>query len=182
MTSNASRARSSAYFSMEIALEAGVPTYSGGLGILAGDTVCAAAHRDLPLAAVTLLYREGYFYQRLDASGWQTEQSAEWVPEDFLNELPKRATVTIEGRPFICVPGGATQRCQGGLVPVYLLDNDLPENSDWDRTMTDSLYGGDSYYRLCQEVIPGIGGVRMLRALGHQSIARFHMNEGHASC
>jgi len=97
MTSNASRARSIAYFSKEIALEAGIPTY-GGLGILVGDTVRAAADRDLPLVAVTLLYRKGYFYQRLDASGWQTEQPAEWVPEDFLNELPERATVAIESR------------------------------------------------------------------------------------
>ena len=182
MTSNASRARSIAYFSMEIALEAGVPTYSGGLGILAGDTVRAAADRDLPLVAVTLLYRKGYFYQRLDASGWQTEQPAEWVPEDLLNGLPERATVTIEGRTVhLRAWRYELKGVTGGLVPVYLLDTDLPENTDWDRTLTDSLYGGDSYYRLCQEVILGIGGVRMLRALGHQSIARFHMNEGHAS-
>ena len=165
MTSNASRARSIAYFSMEIALEAGVPTYSGGLGILAGDTVRAAADRDLPLVAVTLLYRKGYFYQRLDASGWQTEQPAEWVPEDFLNELPERATVAIESRTVhLRAWRYELKGLTGGLVPVYLLDTDLPENTDWDRTLTDSLYGGDSYYRLCQEVILGIGGVRMLRA------------------
>jgi glycogen phosphorylase len=167
---------------MEIALEPGIPTYSGGLGVLAGDTIRAAADRDLPMVAVTLLYRKGYFYQRLDASGWQTEQPAQWVPEDFLNGLPERADVTLEGR-LVHLRAwrydlkGAT----GGLVPVYLLDTDLPENTDWDRTLTDSLYGGDSHYRLCQEVILGIGGVKMLRALGHQNIARFHMNEGHAS-
>jgi starch phosphorylase len=182
MTSSTSRAKSIAYFSMEIALEPGIPTYSGGLGILAGDTIRAAADRDLPMVAVTLLYRKGYFYQRLDASGWQTEQPAEWVPEDFLNELPERATVTLEDR-LVHLRAwrydlkGAT----GGLVPVYLLDTYLAENTNWDRTLTDSLYGGDSHYRLCQEVILGIGGVRMLRALGHQNIARFHMNEGHAS-
>ena len=113
------------------------------------------------MVAVTLLYRKGYFYQRLDASGWQTEQPAEWVPEDFLNGLPERAAVTLEGR-LVHLRAwrydlkGAT----GGLVPVYLLDTDLPENTDWDRTLTDSLYGGDSHYRLCQEVILGIGGVR----------------------
>jgi starch phosphorylase len=100
---------------------------------------------------------------------------------DFLNELPDRVTVPLEGRLVHLRAwrhdlNGAT----GGLVPVYLLDTYLPQNTEWDRTLTDSLYGGDSHYRLCQEVILGIGGVRMLRALGHRNIARFHMNEGHA--
>lgn len=167
---------------MEMGLEETLPTYSGGLGILAGDTVRSAADMQVPMAAVTLLHRKGYFYQKLDAGGWQTEEPAAWVPEDFLTPLPARAEVTIEGRTVrlrawkynVAGPGDFT-------VPVYFLDADLPENSAWDRTLTHYLYGGDLHYRLCQEVILGIGGVRMLRALGHDSIQRFHMNEGHAS-
>lgn len=171
-----------AYFSMEIGLESGIPTYAGGLGVLAGDTIRSAADLNVPLIAVTLLHRKGYFYQKLDPAGWQTEEPAEWVVEDFLEEMPQRAAVEIEGRTV-------TIRCwkyvvvglSGGKVPVYLLDTDLPENTDWDRTLTHFLYGGDSHYRLCQEVVLGIGGVRMLRALNLQNIERFHMNEGHAS-
>ena len=182
MTTNSGRGQAIAYFSMEIALEPGIPTYSGGLGVLAGDTIRAAADRGLPMVAVTLLYRKGYFYQCLDAGGWQSEQPAEWVPEDFLEELPERVSVTIEGRPVhLRAWRYDLKGVTGAVVPVYLLDSDLEGNTDWDRTLTDSLYGGDSRYRLCQEVILGIGGVRLLRALGHDKIARFHMNEGHAS-
>ncbi|MBM3858303.1 MAG: alpha-glucan family phosphorylase [Verrucomicrobia bacterium] len=167
---------------MEIALEPGIPTYSGGLGILAGDTIRAAADRDVPMVAVSLLHRKGYFYQRLDSSGWQTEEPAEWVVEDFLAEQPQRVVVNIEGR---AVHVRAWQYdvtgAGGGIVPVYLLDTDLPENTEWDRALTHYLYGGDNHYRLCQEAILGLGGVRLLRALGLDSIQRFHMNEGHAS-
>ena len=171
-----------AYFSMEIALEPSIPTYSGGLGMLAGDTIRSAADLRVPMVGVTLLHRKGYFYQRLDASGWQTEQPVEWVVEDHLQEMSPRVAVTLEGRRVLVrawkhkVPGP-----EDFYVPVYLLDTDLPENAEWDRTLTHYLYGGDSHYRLCQEVILGIGGVRMLRALGYSDIGRFHMNEGHAS-
>ena len=171
-----------AYFSMEIALELEMPTYCGGLGILAGDTLRAAADSRLPVAAVSLLYRKGYFRQRLDAAGSQIEESCEWKIEDFLQELPPRTSVIISGR---TVHLRAWQYditgVKGGSVPVYLLDTDLPENSEWDRRITDHLYGGDEWYRLCQEIVMGIGGVRMLRELGHHKLARFHMNEGHAS-
>jgi glycogen phosphorylase len=171
-----------AYFSMEIALHPAMPTYSGGLGMLAGDMLRAAADRELPMVAVTLLHRKGYFYQTLDRSGWQTEESVEWVVDDFLRELPHRAAVTLEGstiqlRAWQYDVRGAT----GAMVPVYLLDTDLPENSAWHRTLTHWLYGGDAHYRLCQEVVLGMGGVKMLRALGHHGLQRFHMNEGHAS-
>lgn len=171
-----------AYFSMEVGIESRVPTYSGGLGILAGDTIRAAADMKVPMVAMTLLHRKGYFYQRLDAEGWQTEEPVAWVPEDFLMEWPTRAAVQIEGRPvtlrvWLYEVTGAS----GFTVLVYFLDSDLPENSEWDRRLTDSLYGGDARYRFCQEVILGIGGLRMLRALGYHNIARFHMNEGHAS-
>jgi starch phosphorylase len=171
-----------AYFSMEIALETGMPTYSGGLGVLAGDTIRAAADLKVPMVAVTLLHRKGYFYQRLDAQGWQTEEPAEWVVEDFVEEMPQRVSVTVEGRlvQLRCWRYDITG-VSGFTVPVYLLDADLPDNTDWDRTLTHFLYGGDQRYRLCQEVLLGIGGVRMLRALGYDTIARFHLNEGHAS-
>src|SRR5215211_7023258 len=87
-----------AYFSMEIGLDVGMPTYSGGLGVLAGDTIRAAADLKVPMVAVTLLYRKGYFHQRLDATGWQREEHAEWVVGDFLEEMPQRASVMVEGR------------------------------------------------------------------------------------
>jgi starch phosphorylase len=170
------------YFSMEIALEAGLPTYSGGLGVLAGDTIRSAADLKVPMVAVTLLHRKGYFYQRLDGSGWQTEEPAEWVVQDLLKERPPRVTVKLEGRAVqVRAWEYQVKGISGYIVPVYLLDCDLPENSEWDRKLTHYLYGGDAWYRLCQETILGIGGVRMLRALGHNSLTRFHMNEGHAS-
>ena len=170
------------YFSMEMALDPAMPTYSGGLGILAGDTLRAAADREVPMVGVTLLHRKGYFYQKLDASGWQTEEPAAWVVEDFAEEMPPRVTVTIEGRNVrLRAWRYDVKGFSGHIVPVFLLDTDLPENTDWDRTLTHFLYGGDLYYRLCQEIVLGIGGVRMLRALGYDKLQRFHMNEGHAS-
>ncbi len=171
-----------AYFSMEIGLDPGMPTYSGGLGILAGDTIRSAANLKVPMIVVTLLHRKGYFFQKLDNTGWQTEEPVEWMVDDFLTELPEQTTVTIEGRTVTLRAWKYDVKgFTGFIVPVYFLDTDLPENSEWDRTLTHYLYGGDSYYRLCQEVILGIGGVRMLRALGYQNIKRFHMNEGHSS-
>ena len=167
---------------MEIALQAEIQTYSGGLGVLAGDTIRSAADLRIPMVAVTLLHRKGYFRQRLDASGWQIEEPAGWSVETILEEMPGRAAVTLEGRTVHLRSWRYEVSGSGGSrVPVYLLDADLPENSDWDRTLTHFLYGGDQHYRLCQEVILGIGGVRMLRALGYENIDRFHMNEGHAS-
>ena len=174
--------RSIAYFSMEIGIKAGIPTYSGGLGVLAGDTICAAADLGVPMVAVSLLYRSGYFYQRLGPDGWQTEEPVRWTVEDFLKATEERAAVTIEGRTVWLKAWRYDVKGAGGyVVPVYFLDTDLPENSDWDRTLTYFLYGGDQRYRLCQEVVLGMGGVRMLRALGYEKIRRFHMNEGHAA-
>jgi starch phosphorylase len=174
--------RTIAYFSMEIGLDPAMPTYSGGLGVLAGDTIRSAADLKVPIVAVTLLHRKGYFHQRLDASGWQIEAPAEWVVEKLLEEMPPRTSVIIEGRTVQLRSWKYEVKGIGGFkVPVYFLDADLPENSEWDRTLTHFLYGGDSHYRLCQEVILGIGGVRLLRALGYDRIERFHMNEGHAS-
>lgn len=171
-----------AYFSMEIALEPGMPTYSGGLGVLAGDTIRSAADLKLPMVAVTLLHRQGYFRQRLDPTGWQSEDAVEWDVQKFCRELPARVQVSIEGRTVhLRAWQYKVKGISGHEVPVILLDADLPENSEWDCALTDHLYGGDSHYRLCQEVILGIGGVRMLRALRYHDVSRFHMNEGHAA-
>ena len=171
-----------AYFSMEIALEPELPTYSGGLGMLAGDTIRSAADLKIPIVAVTLLHRKGYFDQRLDANGWQTEANVEWDIAKSCRELAPRIAVAIEGRAVHLRAWCYLVKGVGGHeVPVILLDADLPDNADWDRALTHFLYGGDAHYRLCQEVILGIGGVRMLRALGYHEVRRFHMNEGHAS-
>ena len=167
---------------MEIALENSMPSYSGGLGVLAGDTIRAAADLRLPMVAVCLLYRKGYFSQHLAEDGTQTEEPVEWRVEDFLHEESARVTIPVENR-------RVELRCwrydavgvRGFEVPIYFLDADLPSNAAVDRALTGSLYGGDPYYRLCQEVLLGVGGVRMLRALGHDSLTRYHMNEGHAA-
>jgi starch phosphorylase len=171
-----------AYFSMEIALEEGMPTYSGGLGVLAGDMIRSAANLKVPMVAVTLLHRKGYFYQKLDANGQQIEEPVEWMVDDFLTELPERTTVTIAGRAVTLRAWKYEIKGYSGCtVPIYFLDTDLPANTDDERTLTHFLYAGDSCYRLRQEVVLGIGGLRMLRALGHNGIERYHMNEGHAS-
>ncbi len=171
-----------AYFSMEIGIHDSMHTYSGGLGVLAGDTIRSAADLRIPMAAVTLLYRKGYFRQKLGPDGQQYEEPAEWTAENFLEELPQRVSASVESRTVHLRPWKYEIRgISGHVVPVYLLDADLPENSEQDRTLTDFLYGGDARYRLSQEVILGIGGVRMLRALGYDSIRSFHMNEGHAA-
>jgi len=174
--------RKIAYFSMEFGLASEIPTYSGGLGILAGDMIRAAADLGVPMVGVTLLHRKGYFRQHLDESGHQSEQPVNWVVTDFLMEQAGRTSVTIEGRRVALRSWKRDVLGKGNFsIPVYFLDADVPENSQWDRTLSDFLYGGDSRYRLAQEIILGIGGVRMLRALGHQALERYHMNEGHSS-
>ncbi|HLE70017.1 MAG TPA: alpha-glucan family phosphorylase [Vicinamibacteria bacterium] len=171
-----------AYFTMEIGLEPAMPTYAGGLGILAGDTVRSAADLRLAMVAVSLVHRKGYFHQRLDRHGRQSEEPVQWVVEDFLEEMGPRVAVNLEGRDVLLRAWKyEVQGISGNVLPVYFLDTDLPENSDADRELTHFLYGGDSRYRLSQEVVLGIGGVRMLRALGYDGTTRFHMNEGHSS-
>lgn len=170
-----------AYFSMEIGLRADVPTYSGGLGILAGDSIRAAADLGLPLCAVTLLYRKGYFTQKLDEQGRQTEIPTEWSPEAVLQPMEPRISVPVEGRNvFVRCFCMHVHGAGGHRVPVYFLDTDMESNSPEDRQITHSLYGGDARHRIKQETILGIGGRRMMRAIGHD-VTVFHMNEGHAS-
>lgn len=171
-----------AYFSMEICLEQAIPTYSGGLGVLAGDTLRAAADLEVPMIAVTLLHRKGYFTQTLDPSGQQREAEVVWSPEKVLAPESARASVEIAGRRVeIRAWRYDVRGANGHIVPVFLLDTNLEENSEWDRTLTDCLYGGDSHYRLCQEVVLGMGGAAMLDAMGYADDALYHMNEGHAA-
>jgi len=171
-----------AYFSMEVGLDSTIPTYSGGLGMLAGDTLRAAADLGIRMAGVTLLYRKGYFRQHLDAQGNQTESPVSWAPEKSLEPLQPRASVTIEGRKVnIRAWSYIVRSVSGHDVPVFLLDTALPENSPWDQTLTDNLYGGDDHYRLCQEVVLGLGGAAMLLALGYKKVQTYHMNEGHSA-
>ncbi|MGD9779581.1 alpha-glucan family phosphorylase [Methanomethylovorans sp.] len=178
----ANNQRSIAYFSMEIGIDEKIHTYSGGLGILAGDTIRSSSDLKVPLVAVTLLYRKGYFRQKIEADGWQREEPAAWDVDGILEEMPQRTIVMLEGRTVhLRVWKYEVKGVSGFTVPIYFLDTDMPENHEWDRTLTHHLYGGDEHYRLCQEVILGIGGIRMLRALGHQNIRSFHMNEGHAA-
>ena len=134
--------RTIAYFSMEIGLEAGMPTYSGGLGILAGDTIRSAADLKVPTVAFTLLRRKGYFYQRLEQDGSQREEPSEWVVDDYLEEMPAKSSITIEGRTIQLRAWKYEVSGVGGYkIPVYFLDSDLPENTDWDRTLTHYLAG-----------------------------------------
>jgi glycogen phosphorylase len=171
-----------AYFSMEIALEPDIPTYSGGLGILAGDTLRSAADLGTPVVAVTLAYRKGYFRQILDASGNQFEQPQEWEPENQLMAVGPRVNVEIEGRSVLVRAWKYTiTGITGETVPVYLLDTDLPENSEYDRALTDCLYGGDQRYRLAQEIVLGLGGFELLQKLYSGQIETYHMNEGHSA-
>jgi starch phosphorylase len=171
-----------AYFSMEIGLESGMPTYAGGLGVLAGDTIRSAADLDVPMVAVSLLHRRGYFFQRVDPLGRQSEEPVAWPVNDFAQLIDERTTVEIEDRTVHVRAWRYRVTGESGhVVPVYLLDTDVNENQPWDRTLTDVLYGNEERYRLCQEVVLGIGGLRLLRALGFQDILRFHMNEGHSA-
>ena len=171
-----------AYFSMEFAVDPKMPTYSGGLGILAGDAVRAAADLGIPAVGITLLHRRGYFQQHLDSNGNQSESDVNWSPEEFLELLPPRVLINIAGRQVQVQAWRYIVHGEFGCsVPVYFLDTSLPENSPEDQSLTDYLYGGDARYRLCQEVILSFAGVAMLRALGHRVVQAYHMNEGHSA-
>jgi starch phosphorylase len=166
---------------MEIGLIKDVPTYSGGLGVLAGDTIRSSADLKLPLVAVTLVSKKGYFQQEITKDGWQIEHPQEWDPSKFMKLLPSEVTVRIQNRDVrIKAWLYEVKSLTGGVVPVLFLDTDVDGNSPEDRAITFSLYGGDEKYRLKQEIALGIGGVRMLDALGFK-VRRYHMNEGHSS-
>jgi starch phosphorylase len=166
---------------MEIALRNEIPTYAGGLGVLAGDTVRSAADLMIPMVAVSLVSRAGYFHQQIDAQGRQVAQAVFWEPERWTRALDAKIAVPIDGR---TVWVGAwlyvVEGHMGGRQPVLLLDTDLNENHPEDREITHYLYGGDTAYRLKQEIVLGIGGLRMLQALG-VTVRHYHMNEGHSA-
>jgi len=170
-----------AYFSMEIALRSEIPTYAGGLGVLAGDTLRTAADINLPMVAISLVSRGGYFRQHIDEQGQQSEESEPWDPQRWATRLEAMVAVDIGGR-AVWVGGWlyVLKSPVGPDQPVILLDTDLTENHPEDRTITHFLYGGDERYRLKQEAILGIGGVRILQALGFD-ILEYHLNEGHSA-
>jgi len=170
-----------AYFCMEIALRPEIHTYSGGLGILAGDTVRSCSDLGLPVVFVTLVSRAGYFRQEIGPDGEQRELPDVWDPGAWARRLPAMVGVEIEGRvvwvqPWLYVH----ENPKGEAIPILLLDTDLDQNAVQDRQLTHSLYGADEVYRLKQEIILGIGGVRILEALGFE-LDTYHLNEGHAA-
>ena len=178
-----------AYFSMEVGVANHLPTFSGGLGVLAGDTLKAAADLGVPMIGVTLLHRRGYFRQKLEASGRQLEEDLVWNVAEHLTPTVAAATVHVANRAVKVSAWRHDIKGAGGhVVPLYFLDCDHAENAPEDRRLTDHLYGGDERYRLSQEVVLGIGGVKILAALGYElkgegarGIGTFHMNEGHAA-
>jgi starch phosphorylase len=171
-----------AYFCMEMGLTSAMPTYNGGLGVLAGDTLKSLADLRVPTVGLSLLYKQGYFEQHVDENGVQTSTAEEWDPHEFLQPLQSTVTVQLEGR---TITVGVWEYSLKGYsdfeVPIYFLDTDLEENDPEDRQITDHLYAGDDYHRFKQEAILGIGGIRMLDALGCHNITNYHMNEGHSS-
>lgn len=176
------RSRTIAYFSMEIGIDPRIPTYSGGLGILAGDTLKACADLCIPVVGVTLLSEKGYFLQRIDVGGNQIELENTWDVRELLKPIPVKIEVQAEGRQIIVQAWeGIISTVWGVDVPVYYLDTNVDGNNDYDRTITSYLYGGDRRYRILQEVVLGIGGVRLLRALRYEGLERYHMNEGHTA-
>lgn len=170
-----------AYFSMEIALRCEIPTYAGGLGVLAGDTLRSAADLNLPMVAVSLISRAGFFRQELDGGGRQQERAAHWNPSLWAEPLDAKIAVHI-GERMVWIRAWlyVLEGHMGGRQPVLLLDTDLDENAPEDREITHYLYGGDSTYRLKQEIVLGLGGARLLQATGF-TIRHFHMNEGHSA-
>ncbi len=170
-----------AYFSMEIGLNDEIPTYSGGLGVLAGDTIRSSADLRIPLVAVSLVSRKGYLRQEITKDGRQVEHEVEWDPSRFMSELPFRVELEIEGRK-VAVKSWLYDHFSptGGLVSILFLDTNVEGNAPDDRLITDWLYGGDERYRLKQEAVLGIGGARMLAASGFK-VRKYHMNEGHSS-
>lgn len=173
--------RSVAYFSMEVGLKESIPTYSGGLGVLAGDILKSSADLGVPMVGVTMLYKKGYFMQAFNDDDWQIEKPVQWNPAREMSALPNRVSINLQGREIQITAWvyeiiGVT----GYPLPVLFLDTDIEPNHPDDRKLTWYLYGGDNQYRLCQEYVLGVGGLRMLRDLGYDSIETFHLNEGHA--
>lgn len=171
-----------AYLCMEVGLQNEMPTYAGGLGILAGDMLKSAADLKLPMIGVTLIHRKGFFKQHLDEGGWQQEEEIPWDPSRFMELLPHRVVVVLEGVPVtVRAWRYRVVGVSGHEIPVVFLDTDDPANTGEFRYITDRLYDSDTRWRFLQESVLGIGGVRMLAALGVNGLTTCHMNEGHAA-
>jgi starch phosphorylase len=177
------RGRSVAYFSAEFALHQSLPIYAGGLGVLAGDHCKEASDLGVPLIGVGFMYPQGYFHQNITSDGWQEEiyEKLNWT------DTPIEPATTADGKPCVtAVPLGnrtvlvAVWRVRVGRVKLYLLDTDLEENAPWDRELSARLYGGDRETRIQQEIVLGVGGVRVLKAIGSEPVV-YHLNEGHAA-
>jgi starch phosphorylase len=170
-----------AYLSMEIGIRPEIHTYSGGLGVLAGDAARSAADLDLPMVFVTLASRAGYLHQKIDREGVQVDGPDPWKPEDYTRPVGAMVAVAIEGRAVWIRPWLYELKSPlGRQVPIILLDTNVAENDPRDHAITDRLYGGDEIDRIKQEIVLGVGGERMLRALGF-TIGTYHLNEGHAA-
>lgn len=169
-----------AYFCMEIGLNNDFHTYSGGLGVLAGDMIKSSADLKIPVVGVTLVSKKGYLRQEI-RDGKQIDYPDDWVPYQFMNELPVQVELNIQNR-TVRVKAWLYdyQSPTGGLVSILFLDTDVDGNTPEDKDITSFLYGGDERYRLKQEIVLGIGGVKMLEAAGFK-IGKYHMNEGHSS-
>ena len=171
-----------AYFSAEIGISRRLPTYSGGLGVLAGDHIKSAADLGLNMCGITLLYKEGYFKQRIDEEGIQTENYPKFDPYPFLDKLDASFTLKLRDRDvFINVYKYEYEGVKGEKIPIFFLDTDCDKNFQDDRIITLRLYSGDKDHRILQEAILGFGGMKMLRMMNQDSIKTFHMNEGHCS-
>ncbi|MBT4282087.1 MAG: alpha-glucan family phosphorylase [Candidatus Marinimicrobia bacterium] len=171
-----------AYFSAEIGISSSLPTYSGGLGVLAGDHIKAAGDIGLNMCAITLLYREGYFKQRIDEDGIQTETYPRFDPDPLLKKMDLKFTLRLRDRDVWVQVYRFDYMGQGGhIIPLFFLDTDVEENYDDDRNITLRLYSGDKDHRILQEAILGFGGTKLLDELGQNEIETFHMNEGHCS-
>ena len=171
-----------AYFSAEIGISSSLPTYSGGLGVLAGDHIKAAGDIGLNMCAITLLYREGYFKQRIDEEGIQTETYPRFDPYPLLKKLDVKFTLRLRARDvWIQVYRFDYVGHGGHSVPIYFLDTDVEENINDDRIISQRLYSGNKDHRILQEAILGFGGARLLDELGQNDIKKYHMNEGHCS-
>ncbi|TSC57342.1 MAG: starch phosphorylase [Candidatus Peregrinibacteria bacterium Greene0416_19] len=170
-----------AYFTMEIALRGDMPTFAGGLGVLAADIVRSMADLQVPGVAVTCLWQHGYLHQEIHGDGTQAYSDIPWEPATILQRLLQTVTVTIEGREVTVGVWLYEQKSGDHIIPVFFLDTNLPENRPDDRLITNHLYGGGQATRIRQELVLGVGGVRMLRALGYADVGTYHMNEGHCA-
>ena len=171
-----------AYFSAEIGISSSLPTYSGGLGVLAGDHIKAAGDIGINLCAITLLYREGYFRQRVDEDGIQSETYPKFDPHPLLKKIKNKFTLRLRERNVWIQVYRFDYKGQGGaIIPIYFLDTDIEDNFDDDRIITQRLYSGNKNHRILQEAILGFGGMQLLEDLNQNRIKKYHMNEGHCS-